>query len=234
MDGNPYIFNSADQNLFGNEFANIEPKMLMDKPDLKNLICASDTYFDPEVRKCTRYPYSEKGISIVYFVNNNVQHGHNMILQTIAYSSMFLPGNYQPKSRLQWSIAPGDQEDTDEQIQAVKQKYLDGNNEKSYYNFDPIFMGDFNEYNFQLSINDEEKHNFFAHVEQKIIPRKCVLVIDSQTKMPNNNIKSKILKATSSESEPDLEFSFYVETINGCDDQKTTKLEKEVVITTQP
>ena len=52
--------------------------------------------------------------------------------------------------------------------------------------------------------------------------------------MPNNNIKSKILKATSSESEPDLEFSFYVETINGCDNQKQTKLEKEVVITTQP
>ena len=86
----------------------------MDKPDIGNLICASDTYFDPEAEMCTRYPYSEKGISIVYLVNNNVQHGHNMILQTIAYSSMFLPGNYQPKSRLQWSIAPGDHEDTSE------------------------------------------------------------------------------------------------------------------------
>ena len=52
--------------------------------------------------------------------------------------------------------------------------------------------------------------------------------------MPNNNIKSKILTATSSESETDLEFSFYVETINGCDDLKETELEKEVVVTTQP
>ena len=52
--------------------------------------------------------------------------------------------------------------------------------------------------------------------------------------MPNNNIKSKILEATSSESETDLEFSFYVENINGCDDLKETELEKEVVVTTQP
>ena len=52
--------------------------------------------------------------------------------------------------------------------------------------------------------------------------------------MPNNNIKSKILEATSSESETDLEFSFYVETINGCNDLKETELEKEVVVTTQP
>ena len=33
MDGNPFIFNSAIKNNFGNEYANIEPKMLMDKPD---------------------------------------------------------------------------------------------------------------------------------------------------------------------------------------------------------
>ena len=46
MDGNPYIFNSASSNAGGIEFANIEPNMVLAKSDNKNLICASDTYFD--------------------------------------------------------------------------------------------------------------------------------------------------------------------------------------------
>lgn len=76
MDGNPYIFNSADtSNAGGIEFANIEPNMLLSKSDKKNLICASDTYFDPIAQSCTRYPYT-KPVSIVYMVTNNVQHGH--------------------------------------------------------------------------------------------------------------------------------------------------------------
>ena len=56
------------------------------------------------------------------------------------------------------------QDDSSENTKAVEKKYLLGNNEKSYYNFDPIFMGDFNEYNFKLRINDEERHNFFAQI----------------------------------------------------------------------
>lgn len=47
MDGNPYIFNSADSNVEGIEFATIESRMILGKSDLTNLICASDTYFDP-------------------------------------------------------------------------------------------------------------------------------------------------------------------------------------------
>ena len=47
MDGNPYIFNSAESNVEGIEFATIESRMILGKSDLTNLICASDTYFDP-------------------------------------------------------------------------------------------------------------------------------------------------------------------------------------------
>ena len=62
MDGNPYIFNSADSNVEGIEFATIEPRMILAQSDLTNLICASDTYFDPFEQKCTRYPYTKDGV----------------------------------------------------------------------------------------------------------------------------------------------------------------------------
>lgn len=49
--------------------------MKLEPTDLSNIICATDTYFNPEIQKCTRYPYTEDP-SIVYMVVNNVQHGH--------------------------------------------------------------------------------------------------------------------------------------------------------------
>ena len=43
---------------------------------------------------------------------------------------------------------------------------------------DPIFMGDFKAYKFKLEMNDYKKHNFYLEVEQKMIPRKCLRVVD--------------------------------------------------------
>ena len=89
IDGNPFVKNTADTNINGIQFANIEPDMQLIPSDKQNIVCAVDTYFDPEKQLCTRYPYS-KDVSILYMVVNNVQHGHQMILQQMARSSMFL------------------------------------------------------------------------------------------------------------------------------------------------
>ena len=88
---------------------------------------------------------------------------------------MFLPDKYQPETRSQWSmLAPTDSgEKGEEAATAVEEKYF-SENEKTFYNFDPIFMGDFNDYKFKLKMNDEEEHNFFVTVEQDLIPRKCI------------------------------------------------------------
>jgi len=48
MDGSPYIKNAADNNISGLQFANIEPGMQLIASDGQNIICATDTYFDPD------------------------------------------------------------------------------------------------------------------------------------------------------------------------------------------
>lgn len=75
MDGNPDIYNSADLTTF----PVIEPGMQLIESDGKNIVCATDTYFNPTIQKCSRYPYPGD-ISIVYMVTNNVQYGHQMIV----------------------------------------------------------------------------------------------------------------------------------------------------------
>jgi hypothetical protein len=82
MDGNRDVYNTADTNVSGPRYPKNEPSMQLLKTDLTNIICATDTYFDPAVRQCTRYPYT-KPPSIVYLVENNVQHGHQMIVKNI-------------------------------------------------------------------------------------------------------------------------------------------------------
>ena len=39
-------------------------------------------------------------------------------------------------------------EQDDNKSRAVEEKYFLGNDERSYYNFDPVFMGDFTKYKF--------------------------------------------------------------------------------------
>lgn len=82
MDGNPYVKNAAISNENGVQFANIEPDMQLIDANETNLICATDTYFDFDRQTCTRYPYTSEP-SLVYLVSNNVQHGHQMILEKI-------------------------------------------------------------------------------------------------------------------------------------------------------
>jgi hypothetical protein len=80
MDGSPYIKNSATINLSGMQFASFEPNMQLLPSDGTNIICGTDTYFDPVIQECTRFPYTSD-VSIVYLVDNNVQNGHRMILE---------------------------------------------------------------------------------------------------------------------------------------------------------
>jgi len=75
MDGNRDVYNTADTNTSGPKYPKNEPNMQLLATDTSNIICATDTYFNPGVRECTRYPYTEQP-SIVYLVENNVQHGH--------------------------------------------------------------------------------------------------------------------------------------------------------------
>jgi len=50
MDGNPYIKNSAEINISGVQFASLEPDMQLLPSDGKNIICGTDTYFDPAIQ----------------------------------------------------------------------------------------------------------------------------------------------------------------------------------------
>ena len=102
---------------------------------------------------------------------------------------MFLPGKYQPKTRLRWSVVP-ENASGNTAADSVKEKYFSQNNQETEYSFDPIFMGDFTEYKFQLDMNDEEEHNFFAQVQQDIVSRKCIQVVDSDS----DNFTSKFEK----------------------------------------
>ena len=65
--------------------------------------------------------------------------------------------------RALWSVVPDD-DISNTAADAVRDKYFSENNEQKFYAFDPIFMGDFVEYKFQLEINDQVEHNFFATV----------------------------------------------------------------------
>jgi len=82
LNGNYYVKNSAEVQIGGLQFSNIEPTMQLIVSDGFNNICPSDTYFDPDTQMCTRYPFNDAtDISIVYMVKNNAQNGHKMILQ---------------------------------------------------------------------------------------------------------------------------------------------------------
>ena len=72
-------------------------------------------------------------------------------------------------------------------------KYLEGDNSRTAYNFDPIFMGDGKVYRFHMEMNDMSKHNFFLFMEQEVVPRKCLRVVDSESDEPFNS-RAEIFK----------------------------------------
>lgn len=71
MDGNPNIYNNALINRRGLKFAVLEPQMELRETDGQNLICATDTYFNPVDQMCSRNPYSSDA-TIAYTVANSI------------------------------------------------------------------------------------------------------------------------------------------------------------------
>ena len=190
--------------------------------DNKNTICATDTYFDYAIQKCSRYPYTGE-VSIIYTVVNNVQHGHQMIVEYSYLSNMFLPGEaYQPQIKAKWSMIGAAE---------VEEKYLKSDPTKQQYEFDPIFMGDFKAYKFKLEMNDYKKHNFYLEVEQKMIPRKCLRVVDQELDAPYREIPRQIGAPDEVE---DIELVFTSKRIDGCEDEYNNELRHQVTFETQP
>ena len=156
--------NSADLSTF----PVLEPGMDLVESDGKNIVCASDTYFNPFSQECTRSPFPDD-VSIVYLVTNDPQHGHQMVITSSAKSAMFLQGErFQPKVRTEWDL-PNDKTAYARFIQDAT---------RSSQNFAPSLMGDFKKYDFRLELVDSDKHNFFLAVGQAVFPRKCVYLED--------------------------------------------------------
>jgi len=53
-------------------------------------------------------------------------------------------------------------------------------------------MGDYKSYNFTIKTADIVNHNFFLFLNQTIVPRKCLQVIDSETADIKRNFKIQI------------------------------------------
>ena len=99
MDGSFDVYNDATINQSGPRYPKKEPTMQLLPTDPYNLICPVDTYFNSELQKCTRFPYT-KDPSMVYMVTNNIQHGHQMVLERRLQSTMKLPGpKFQPATK---------------------------------------------------------------------------------------------------------------------------------------
>ena len=132
---------------------------------------------------------------------------------------MKLPGpKFQPRVKTKWSV--GDL--------AVQNKYFQ-DRFKDSYELDPIFMGDYKDFRFQVDMNDLVNHNFFLFMNQTVTPRKCLQVVDSATR--DYKVSKRVLL---NEATEDLDFNFQVQRIEGCADEYINKLERELKIETQP
>ena len=96
--------------------------------------------------------------------------------------------------------------------------------------FDAIYMGDGKEYAFRLKLKDDKNHHFYNDITQTIYPRKCSLVVDSATESSVNSWS----KTISTNTADNLEFEFFVEKIEGCEDEYANTLQSYVDIQTQP
>lgn len=142
-----------------------------------------------------------------------------MIIERMLDSTMKLPGpKFQPKIKTKWSV--GDE--------AVQNKYFQDRSRDSY-ELDPIYMGDYKKYRFQVDMNDQTNHNFFLFMNQTVVPRKCLQVVDSATR--EYKVQSRVLL---NDTTADLDFNFQVQRIEGCADEYINKLERELKIETQP
>ena len=124
---------------------------LLINKDEENTVCAENAYFDVKNRGCTGFPF-ERDLPVVYSVVNNVQHGHQMILQHFSQSQMTLQGpDYEPQILSYWLSDDAQ----------VSERFLEGRRQRNMVVFDPVFMGDGKKYNFTMNLHDERHHNFF-------------------------------------------------------------------------
>ena len=151
MNGNPDVFNSAELGKSRRvQYPGVGSGVSLRAQDRQNLVCPLDTFFNAHEQKCTRFPYSSD-VSFVYRVTNSVQHGHQMLLSHVAYSSLFLRGaEWQPKVTTTWSVDDPE----------VAREYL-RLPARNLQTFDPVYMGDGQEYTFRLEMLDKAGHNFF-------------------------------------------------------------------------
>ena len=80
MDGSSVIYNSVDWFRSGVMPMYFGTNTILINKDVENTVCAENAYFDVQNRGCTGFPF-ERDLPVVYSVVNNVQHGHQMILQ---------------------------------------------------------------------------------------------------------------------------------------------------------
>ena len=78
-------------------------------------------------------------------------------------------------------------------------------------------------------MNDQTNHNFFLFMNQTVVPRKCLQVVDKATR--EYKVQSRVLL---NDDTADLDFNFQVQRIEGCADEYINKLERELKIETQP
>ena len=86
-----------------------------------------------------------------------------MIIEPIAHSAMFLSAAiYQPVTSYTWSILST--ESNSGQLQNIPRPDIEReffSIDRDSYNLDPIFMGDFRRYVFEVEAMDKESHNFY-------------------------------------------------------------------------
>ena len=83
-----------------------------------------------------------------------------MIIEPIAHSAMFLSAAiYQPVTSYTWSILSTESNSANIPRPDIEREFFSIDRES--YNLDPIFMGDFRRYVFEVEAMDKESHNFY-------------------------------------------------------------------------
>jgi hypothetical protein len=206
MDGSPTVINYAPTSSYSDLDTAVAEKVTFVASDGDNVVCAANMYFDFDSKACTVFPFPD-GIPIVYRVVNSVQHGHQMILsRDFGYTQSALPGIYQPEIGSFWTV----RDDSE-----VTKNYLQGRQSLPMLSFDAIYMGDGEEYLFEIRLTDKKTHNFYQMRQQSFYPRKCLLVVDSITQESVNEFSAVI----ATDSTEDLCFEFEIARIDGCEDE---------------
>ena len=145
---------------------------------------------------------------------------------------MKLPGpKFQPSTQTVWFLTQeGFNTTIPEEFalaKAADNKYFESDRGKESYMLDPIFMGDYKGYKLNILSNDIVNHNFFLFMDQYIIPRKCIQVIDKDTSDYKRNLRVLV-----DDSIGEQVFEFKVQRIDGCADEYPNTLVDSLTIET--